>query len=172
MNSRAACRHTGMEARNLADLYDLAPLDWATIAARLDQGIPQAPGDGGPNRHTCWLATINPDGSPHVNGVGAIWADGAFWFETGEQSRKARNLARDPRCTISVATDAFDLVVDGDARIVRDRDVVAARAADWRAGGWPCVVDASGTALTAEYSAPSAGPPPWSVYRITPHRAT
>ena len=29
-------------------------------AARLDQGLSQAPDTGGPNRHTCWLATINP----------------------------------------------------------------------------------------------------------------
>jgi hypothetical protein len=27
-------------------------------------------------------------------------------------------------------------------------------------------------ALTAEYSAPSAGPPPWHVYRLTPRTAT
>src|SRR5437899_12878085 len=137
MNFRVTFRHTSMETTNLADLYDLAPLEWNAVRARLEAGIPQAPGDGGPNRHTCWLATINPDGSPHVNGVGAIWADGAFWFETGERSRKARNLGRDARCTISVATDAFDLVVEGDAAIVRDPAVVAARAADWRAGGWP-----------------------------------
>jgi hypothetical protein len=26
--------------------------------------------------------------------------------------------------------------------------------------------------LTADYSAPSAGPPPWRVYRIAPRRAT
>ena len=161
-----------MQARNLADLYDLAPLDWSAISARLDRGVPQAPGDGGPDRHTCWLATINPDGSPHVNGVGTVWADGAFWFETGERSRKGRNLARDPRCTLSVATHEFDLVVEGVAGIVREPALVAARAAEWRAGGWPCEVDESGTALTAAFSAPSAGPPPWSVYRITPRRAT
>ena len=33
-------------------------------------------------------------------------------------------------------------------------------------------VDATGGALTAEFSAPSAGPPPWPVYRLTPERAT
>jgi hypothetical protein len=59
-----------MDATNLADLYDLPLLDWASIQARLDAGIAQAPDSGGPNRHTCWLTTINPDGSPHVTGVG------------------------------------------------------------------------------------------------------
>ncbi|MDT5280540.1 MAG: hypothetical protein QOJ20_1735 [Mycobacterium sp.] len=32
--------------------------------------------------------------------------------------------------------------------------------------GWPAQVE--GDALTAEYSAPPAGPPPWHVYWVTP----
>ena len=161
-----------MEATNLADLYGTPLLDWEQITQRLDQGVTQAPDTGGPNRHTCWLATIDRDGSPHVTGIGAIWVDGTFWFETGEQTRKGRNVARDARCTLSVATKEFDLVVEGEARKVTDPTTVAAMAEHWAAGGWPCRVDDSGSALTAEYSAPSAGPPPWFVYRITPHNAT
>jgi PPOX class probable F420-dependent enzyme len=161
-----------MDAKNLADLYDLPPIDWEKITSRLAEGLSQAPDTGGPNRHTCWLATINPDGSPHVNGVGAIWADGAFWFETGRATRKGRNVARDPRCTLSVATHDFDVVVEGDAHLVTDPAAVAAMAERWAAAGWPCRVDESGTALTAEFSAPSAGPPPWHVYRIEPSAAT
>jgi len=76
-----------MDATNLADLYGLPKLDWTHIQARLDAGITLAPGSGGPNRHTCWLTTINPDGSPHVTGIGALWVDGAFWFVTGERTR-------------------------------------------------------------------------------------
>ncbi len=45
-------------------------------------------------------------------------------------------------------------------------------AAHWSADGWPARVDESGRALTAEFSAPSAGPPPWHVYRITSSAAT
>ena len=161
-----------MDVRNLADLYDLPPLDWDRIAARLDVGMTQAPGTGGPDRHTCWLATINPDGTPHVTGIGALWADGAFWFETGESTRKGRNLARDPRCSLSVATREFDLVVDGDAEQVRDAATVEAMAARWANEGWPARTDETGTAITAEYSAPSAGPPPWHVYRLRPRAAT
>jgi PPOX class probable F420-dependent enzyme len=161
-----------MDVRNLADLYDLAPLEWAAVTARLDAGLTQAPGTGGPDRHTCWLATLNADGSPHVTALGAIWLDGAFWFETGERSRKGRNLARDPRCALSVATHEFDLVVEGTAEQVTDPDVVADMVARWAADGWPARVDETGRAITAEYSAPSAGPPPWFVYRLTPSSAT
>jgi hypothetical protein len=161
-----------MDTKNLAEQYSLDPLEWTAITARLDDGFDQAPGGGGPDRHTCWLATINPDASPHVTGIGALWVDGAFWFETGATTRKGTNLARDPRATLSLATHEFDLVVEGTAAVVTDPEVVAARAAEWAAGGWPAEVDDSGVALTAPFSAPSAGPPPWHVYRLTPHRAT
>jgi PPOX class probable F420-dependent enzyme len=161
-----------VDARNLADLYELPLLDWGAITARLDAGVPQAPGSGGPDRHTCWLATIDRDGRPHVSGIGAIWVDGAFWFETGERTRKGRNLARDPRCSLSVATAEFDLVVEGEATKVHDPATVADLAARWAAEGWPARVDETGTAITAEYSAPSAGPPPWAVYRLAVTSAT
>jgi PPOX class probable F420-dependent enzyme len=161
-----------VDATNLADLYGAPPIEWQRITDRLDDGFSQAPGTGGPNRHTCWLATINEDGSPHVTGIGALWAEGRFYFETGEATRKGRNLARDPRCTLSVATQEFDLVLEGDASIVDDRATVAEMAARWATAGWPAQVDDTGLALTAAYSAPSAGPPPWRVYRIEPRTVT
>jgi hypothetical protein len=73
---------------HLADLYALPIIHWSVIEDRLSAGVSQAPRTGGPDRHTCWLATINRDGSPHVTGVGAVWFEAAFWFETGEQTRK------------------------------------------------------------------------------------
>jgi hypothetical protein len=161
-----------MKAKNLADLYDLPPVDWERIERRLDQGFSQAPGTGGPDRHTSWLTTLNPDGSPHVAGVGAVWLDGAFWFQTGPATRKGRNLERDPRCALSLATLEFDLVLEGTAARVVDPETVAKLTATWAEGGWPARVDDSGTAITAEFSAPSAGPPPWFVYRITPTAGT
>jgi Pyridoxamine 5'-phosphate oxidase len=172
MSSHHAIRQSATESTNLASRYGLALLDWADIEARLDQGVSQAPGTGGPNRHTSWLTTINRDGSPHVTGVGALWVDGTFWFETGEQTLKGRNLARDPRCTLSLATQQFDLVVEGEAGKVADPATVAAMARQWNDHGWPARVDETGLALTADYSAPSAGPPPWTVYRLTPRQAT
>ena len=161
-----------MDATNLADRYGTPLIDWTRVERRLSRGFPQAPGTSGPGRHTCWLATTNADGTPHLTGIGALWASGTFWFETGATTRKGRNLARDPRCSLSVATDEFDLVVDGTADLIDDPTVVADMADRWAAGGWPARVDATGTALTAEFSAPSAGPPPWHVYRIEVRQAT
>jgi pyridoxine/pyridoxamine 5'-phosphate oxidase len=138
-----------MDVRNLASLYELPPVDWAAIQARLDRGLTLAPDTGGEGRQACWLTTINADGSPHVNGIGALWVDGTFWFVTGERSRKGRNLAGDPRCAMSVSTDEFDLVVEGTAEKVTDPATVEKLAAIWAAGGWPARPDDTGEALTA-----------------------
>ena len=45
-----------LSERNL-DGYDAPPIAWARVRERLDQGVTQPPGTGGPDRHTYWLAT-------------------------------------------------------------------------------------------------------------------
>ena len=114
-----------MRTKNLADLYDLPPVEWSAVTDRLARNITQAPGTGGPDRHTWWLTTLDDDGSPHTTGLGAEWVDGSFFFETGRTTRKGRNLARDPRCTLAIALKEFDLVVEGTASIVTDPGLVA-----------------------------------------------
>jgi hypothetical protein len=55
--------------------------------------------------------------------VWAIWLDGAVRFSTGEHSRKARNLARDPRCVVTTELAEEAVVVEGVAeRIVAPGD--------------------------------------------------
>jgi hypothetical protein len=151
--------------RNL-DGYGTPPIEWERVQAVLDSQLTQAPGTGGPQRHTTWLTTINPDGSPHVMAVGVMNQNASWYFTSGPATRKSRNLARDPRCVVSVATEPFDLVIEGTAARVIDRDELASVAATFAREGWPCEV--AGDALTAEYSAPSAGPPPWYLYRVQP----
>jgi nitroimidazol reductase NimA-like FMN-containing flavoprotein (pyridoxamine 5'-phosphate oxidase superfamily) len=114
------------------------------------------------------LTTINPDGSPHVMPLGIMSINGTWYFSSGPGTRKSRNITRDPRCVISVATDPFDLVVEGRAERVIDAAELRAVADAFVAQGWPASV--AGDALTAAFSAPSAGPPPWSVYRVVPLR--
>jgi hypothetical protein len=159
-----------METKNLGAADGLPPLDWNAVAANL-HGLSTAPDSGGPNRHTSWLTTINADGSPHVTAVGALWVDGAWWFQTGERTRKARNIARDPRCSMSVSTHDVDIVVEGEAQRVTDTKAIAALVELWNLHGWPCSVDEAGTGLTAPFNAPGLGPAPWFVYRIAPRSA-
>jgi len=58
--------------------------------------------------------------------------------------------------------------VEGKATKVINPALVARIAKMYQAEGWPATVSNDGTSLTAEYSAPSAGPPPYSVYQVTP----
>jgi len=158
--------YTGMNAisKNL-DGYGTPPIDWERVRDTLTSDITQAPDTGGPNRHTSWLTTINSDGSPHVTPVGFVQLDGVWYFTSGPGTRKSRNIAADPRCVVSVATHPFDLVIEGSASRVTDEDELLSVADEYNRESWPAQAD--GDALTAEYSAPSAGPPPWHVYKIT-----
>jgi len=154
-------------ARNL-DGYGAPLIPWAKVRERLDQGITQAPGTGGLDRHTCWLATVRPDGRPHVMPLGTLWVDGALYFNAGATTRKAMNIAQNPHCVITVATHDFDLVVEGTAVKVTDPAKAERIAEAFRSDGWPASVIEGTASLTAEYSAQSAGPPPWDVYEVTP----
>jgi len=150
------------------DGYGAPTIPWEKVRDVLTQRIPQEPGSGSLNRHTWWLATVRPDGRPHVMPLGVLWVEDAFYFAAGAATRKAKDLAHNPHCVITVATHDFDLVLEGAAVKVSDSATAARVAEAYRADGWPASVDRSGTTLTAPYSAPSAGPPPWEVYAFTP----
>jgi PPOX class probable F420-dependent enzyme len=53
-------------------------------------------------RNFVHVATVLPDGAPHSVPVWAIYEDGRIAFFTQPSSRKARNLARDPRVALSL----------------------------------------------------------------------
>jgi len=114
-----------------------------------------------------FLGTVTPDGRPHSAGVGAIYLDAYAYFTSSPGARKARNLAANPAATLSVRLEDIDLVLEGEAARVTDSGTLERLAAIYREGGWPARVE--GDALTAPFSAPSAGPPPWQVYRFTFH---
>jgi pyridoxine/pyridoxamine 5'-phosphate oxidase len=150
-----------MEEKNL-DIYGNGPLHWPRALERLEAAA--MPPDGETHR-TWWLATVHPDGRPHIAGVGALWFEGKLYFTSGDATRKGRNLAENPSCAISVALPGIDLVVEGTASKVTDETTLQRLAELYAALGWPA--RAQDGALTAEFSAPSAGPPPWFLYAMT-----
>jgi hypothetical protein len=149
------------EITNL-DRYGSAALPWSRPRDLLAGGLPTAD-------LAFFLGTSRPDGRPHAAGIGALWLDGDLYFTSGPEARKARNLAANPACTISVRLAGMDLVLEGDAARITDPTTLEEVARLYRAGGWPAEVQ--GDAFTAPFSAPSAGPPPWQLYRFTFHTA-
>jgi hypothetical protein len=118
---------------------------------------------------TFFLGTVRPDGRPHAAGVGALWHDGDLYIVSGPETRKTRNLMANPACTISVRLEGIDVILEGEANRVMNQPTLEALARLYREAGWPAQVE--GDAFTAPYSAPSAGPPPWHLYRFTFHTA-
>jgi Pyridoxamine 5'-phosphate oxidase len=158
-----------MKIINLGAADGLPPVNWDAVVEKLDAG--SAPAPDALNSRTTWLVTVNEDGSPHVTAVGALWLDGAFWFQTGATTRKGRNVERDPRCSIAVSILDADVVIEGEAARVTEASDVGRIAKAWADGGWPVEPDESGSGITAPFNAPSLGPPPWRVYRVEPRSA-
>jgi len=150
-----------MDQKNL-DIYGAPSIPWSRPLEELERF------QAGHGKST-WLATTRPDGRPHLAGVGALWHGGKFYFTSGAGTRKSRNLANNPNCVISLSLDGIDLVVEGTAARVSDDATLQRLAELFRAGGWEPTVENG--AFTAPYSAPSAGPPPWHVYVMTPTTA-
>jgi hypothetical protein len=148
------------ETTNL-DRYGNAALQWSRVRDQL-AGSPASD-------NACFLGTVDADGRPHAAGVGAAWHDGDFYIVSGPGTRKSRNLAENPACTIAMRLEGMDVVFEGEAKRVVDQPTLETLAAVYRNGGWPAAVE--GDAFTAPYSAPSAGPPPWYLYRFTFHTA-
>ena len=51
-----------------------------------------------------WLSTVRPDGRPHVTPLLGVWLDGALYFCTGPNERKAKNLSANHHCILTTGT--------------------------------------------------------------------
>jgi hypothetical protein len=149
-----------IETRNL-DIYGSAALPWSRAQTVLDAIDPSA-------MITWFLGTTGASGRPHAAGVGAMWLDGDVYFTSSDTTKKSRDLSANPFASISVSLDGIDLVFEGKAERVTDRPTLEAVTKRYAEGGWPASVD--GDAVTAPFSAPSAGPPPWNLYRLALER--
>src|SRR3954465_10223689 len=143
MSSRSRCGLRDMTSReptattNLDKTSATEPLPWKRARDLLEAGaLAEA---------ASFLGTVRPDGRPHSARVGAAWYDGHAYFQTGRQTRKARNLEVHPACTLSAARGAsrtgIALVFEGLAERVTDGPTLEAVAAVWRDGGWAAEAD-------------------------------
>jgi nitroimidazol reductase NimA-like FMN-containing flavoprotein (pyridoxamine 5'-phosphate oxidase superfamily) len=82
------------------------PTDWAEGRRLIDEA------------EVFWIATVRPDGRPHVTPLLAVWHDDAMYFCTGPDERKAKNLKQNPQCILTTGQnelDGLDVVVEGRA---------------------------------------------------------
>jgi hypothetical protein len=90
------------------DRYGNPVIAWSR-AHELLSGGPRGPLAG------FFLSTVGPDRGPHAAGIGAVWHDEDLYFTSGPRTRKARNLASNPACTIAVKYPGLDLTLEGTA---------------------------------------------------------
>ena len=83
-------------------------LDWAWADERLAAS------------RNYWIVTADADGRPRAAPVWGVWFDDAVVFGTSPASRKARNLARDPRVVINLESGDEVVILEGE--VEHDRD--------------------------------------------------
>src|SRR3954447_17114137 len=79
------------------------------------------------------MASIGPDGQPHLVAMWFAVVDGDICFETKTKSQKAANLRRDPRITClaedgATYEDLRGVAIEGEAEVTDDPDLL------WRIG--------------------------------------
>src|SRR5579863_3478806 len=99
------------------DRYGNPVLPWSRAHDLLESG-PKGPLVG------FFLGTVRRNGRPHVAGIGAVWHNGHLYFTSGPGTRKARNLAVNPYCTVAVKFPGLDLTLEGEATRVIDSTVL------------------------------------------------
>jgi PPOX class probable F420-dependent enzyme len=111
-------------------------LPWSWAEARLESA------------RNYWIGTSRGDGSPHAAPVWGLWIGDAVLFSTSPNSRKGRNLARDPRVVVHLESGDEVVIVEGEVeRVALDEasaDAYEAKYAfrpdpDWAEGLWYAV---------------------------------
>jgi pyridoxamine 5'-phosphate oxidase-like protein len=69
-----------------------------------------------------WVASVRPNGRPHVTPIWGVWVDDAFWMEGGARTRRFRNLAENPAVVVSVERADDVVIMEGDAERMFDLD--------------------------------------------------
>jgi PPOX class probable F420-dependent enzyme len=96
-----------------------------------------------------WIVTAAADGEPAAAPVWGVWADGAVYFGTNPNSRKGRNLDRDPRVVVHLESGDEVVILRGEAEVTEVDDSVL-------------------DAYEAKYG---YRPPGNRLFRLRPHRA-
>jgi nitroimidazol reductase NimA-like FMN-containing flavoprotein (pyridoxamine 5'-phosphate oxidase superfamily) len=74
--------------------------------------------------HNYWIGTVRPNGRPHTMPIWGVWMEGRFYFSTARTSRKASNLGENSNCVVCTEHGAEAVIVEGEAEIISDADVL------------------------------------------------
>jgi general stress protein 26 len=67
-----------------------------------------------------WLATLRPDGRPHLRPVDGVFVEDALCFGGSPATRWVRHLQHQPAVSVSLPDDDHAVVLEGRAELVED----------------------------------------------------
>jgi hypothetical protein len=76
-------------------------LSWADVETRLVAAT------------SYWLASVRPDGTPHVVPRWGVWLDNRFWYDGAPTTRHAVNLDSNPACALHLESGTEVVIVEG-----------------------------------------------------------
>lgn len=96
--------------------------------AMSDYGVPDDPAGTLPwawaqqrlvDNKNYWVVTASASARPHALPVWGVWLpeDDRFWFSCSPNARKARNIAENPQCVVTVDDTVECVSVEGRARV-------------------------------------------------------
>ncbi len=79
-----------------------------------------------------WLATVRPNGTPHLVPIWFVWVAGKIYLCTGADSVKVRNLQQNPRVSLALEDGSRPIVIEGWARFAPIGQAEAAVVAEFQ----------------------------------------
>ena len=70
-----------------------------------------------------FLASVRPDGRPHVMPLWGLWLHDMFLFSTAITSVKSKNLLANPNCVVTIEDGHESVVVEGVAKVVQMSEI-------------------------------------------------
>lgn len=95
-----ASRPTFPEGYGIPDSDD-AMLTWDRVRPRLEESLHY------------WLASVRADGRPHVVPRWGVWIDDKLYYDGSPSTVHARNLDRNPACTLNLEDGRESVILEG-----------------------------------------------------------
>lgn len=67
-----------------------------------------------------WLATVRPNGAPHLVPIWFVWHENKAYLCTSQDSVKARNMLHEPRIAFALENGDDPVLMEGTAQILDD----------------------------------------------------
>jgi hypothetical protein len=66
-----------------------------------------------------WLASVRPDGRPHVVPRWGVWLNGRFFYDGSPATRHVRNVEQNPAMTLNLESGTRTVILEGDSIATR-----------------------------------------------------